>query len=320
MLTRSLLTILLLFLFVPGFSIGNEALIDSANGALAKGNLSEAVALYHRAIKRGENEATLFFNLGNALYQMDSLSLSVVYYRAAVERAPDYFRAYLNLATAYYMLDDMGSCIAIIQRGLHREPDNPKGLRLLGAAYQKITAWPQAVSTFERLYEIDPLSEEPYLCLSEIYKQLSDNESALRWLERYPENGKNRVYLLISLSELHKKEGRIEKALFCIREAFDLEPSNRWALYEMVVLQAEAGQTWVALDEARNGLSLFPDFPELAVLAGNIAFNQKRFDQAEHFYGWAADKGSAAGVVGLENLRSLRLSTDISASQNADNN
>jgi hypothetical protein len=51
---------------------------------------------------------------------------------------------------------------------------------------------------------------------------------------------------------------------------------------------------------------MFPDFAELALMGGNLAFEEELLEQAQFFYHTAREHGSAGAVVGLENVRRLR--------------
>jgi tetratricopeptide (TPR) repeat protein len=277
--------------------------LDEANIAYGKNQMLSAIVLYRKAALAGENPALCYFNLANAYFQIDSLPQSIVYYRACLGYAPDFFRAWLNLAIVYYTLDDVGSTIAAATRSLDLEPGNKKALLLLAASYRKAGATAEAAVTFEKLAEMDHELEDPPLALSEIYRELDDDESAIHWLLRYPESGKNRPYADLLLADLYQKRGDIDRALYYVKESFNADPTNRWALYQKVSLLERQGNDLVGLEEARRGLELFPDFCELAVLGGTIALRQGKIEEAERFYTIAKKNGSADGVIGLENVR-----------------
>jgi tetratricopeptide (TPR) repeat protein len=120
---------------------------------------------------------------------------------------------------------------------------------------------------------------------------------------RYPESGKNRAFAWLLLADLFQKQGNTDRALYYVNQAFDADPSNRWALYQKIALLEKQGNEMVALEEARRGLENFPAFAELAVLGGTLAFRQGKIAEAERFYAIAKKAGSADGVVGLENVR-----------------
>jgi len=60
------------------------------------------------------------------------------------------------------------------------------------------------------------------------------------------------------------------------------------------------------MEEAQEGLKHFPDFKELALYAGNLAFRLEKFIDAEHYYNMAAYLGSPGAISGLENVRIAR--------------
>jgi hypothetical protein len=52
---------------------------------------------------------------------------------------------------------------------------------------------------------------------------------------------------------------------------------------------------------------MLPSFAELALLGGNLAFELERLDEAQRLYTLARNNGSAGAVVGLENIRIVRM-------------
>jgi hypothetical protein len=74
----------------------------------------------------------------------------------------------------------------------------------------------------------------------------------------------------------------------------------------MAAILREQQRPLVALEEVKRGLQLFADFNELALLGGNIAFNEGLYDRAERFYAAAKAPGSADAIIGLENVRAAR--------------
>ncbi|HEX2956992.1 MAG TPA: hypothetical protein VHO70_09165, partial [Chitinispirillaceae bacterium] len=75
----------------------------------------------------------------------------------------------------------------------------------------------------------------------------------------------------------------------------------------IITLYEKTGNDLVALQEATNGLEIFPEFAELAVLAGEISFRHQKYDDAGRFFTIAKLQGSAAGERGLQNLREMEL-------------
>jgi tetratricopeptide (TPR) repeat protein len=287
----------------------SSGIIEQANDLYDKGKLYEAIALYKKASLSGENRAICYFNLGNAYFQLDSIPQSIVYYQATVSLAPDFFRGHLNLAISYYTLDDLGRCVASVKRSLEIEPDNEKALLLLGTCYRKLKANSEAVIIFEQLIRLNPQKDEPYIALAEIYKELLDNDEALKWLSRCPESGKNEYYINLLKAEICEAAQDREKALLYLTTAFNSNRNDKWLLYRIVSLYLDVGNDLVALQHAAGGLEQFPDFAELAVLAGEISFKNQKYDEAKHFFTIAKMNGNASGERGLQNLREINFDT-----------
>lgn len=304
---RPLRLTLVCLLLLSSATLRAGELLDRANEAYNGGEPHRAIELYRKAALGGENPALCYFNMANAYYQMDSLPQCIVYYRACIGYAPEFFRAYLNLAIAYFSLEELGSTIATARRALSLEPGDEKATMILAAAYRKAGAYPEAIATFEQLAAAYPENEEPPVALAEMFRELGDTPEAITWLQRYPADGKNKGYVNILLADLYESRGEIERALYYLREAWDIDTSNRWVFYRIIELHKKVGNTLIALEQAQRGVETMPSFAELALLGGNLAFELDRLDEAERLYTIARNSGSAGAVVGLENIRIVRM-------------
>ena len=278
------------------------AVLDEPNNLYTKGDMRGAAALYKKAAREGENPTLCYFNLANAYFQSDSLAQALVYYKACVETAPEFFRGRLNLAIAYYTLDDLGECIAEAKRAVELDGENQKALFILAAAYRKANALPEAIVAFEQLAQAFPDMEEPCVALGEMYRELGDPIEAVKWFAQYPQSGKNGAYVQRALAEIYESENDMVRALFCLQKSFEKDHGQPWVYYRMVELNEKSGNALVALENAKEGVRLFPKFPDLALLAGTIAFKLERYDEARRYYDIARKNGSAAAIVGLDNV------------------
>jgi tetratricopeptide (TPR) repeat protein len=282
------------------------SLLDDANKLYGAGKLTEAINLYKKASLSGENPALCAYNAANAYFQLDSLPRSIVYYQLCIEAAPEFYKAYLNLAVVYFTLNDMGNCIVTMREGLKLDPLQQKGSLLLATAYRKCGAIAQSITAFEDLATAYPQMEEPYIALGEIYRDLNDPDLAIRWLESYPSGGKNGAYVALALADLYETTGNLDRALYYLDRSYNFDKSKKWTLYRIVSTQQKIGNELVALETARGGLEMFPDFSPLTVLAGTIAFSRGFLGEAETYFTVGEKLGSPEAVAGLENVRSQR--------------
>lgn len=296
-----------LLLLISFVSLLSAAYLDQASEALQEGNADRAIELYRKAALNGENPVLSYFNMGNAYFQLDSIPQSILYYRAAVNYAPDFFRGWLNLATAYYKLEDMGEAIAAVRRALLLDPQHPQAMFILGTAYRSTQAHAEAIITYEKLLSFHDDYAEAYIAMGELYSDLEDYDASLKWLGRYPEDGSEEGYVNILKAEIAGKTGDDSRELYYLREAFEANQDNQWILFRIVESLIKQKNTLVALEEVDRGLELFPKFGDLAVLGANLAFEQENLDLTEKYYMVARNNGNPNAVIGLENIRIMRM-------------
>jgi tetratricopeptide (TPR) repeat protein len=145
-----------------------------------------------------------------------------------------------------------------------------------------------------------------YLQLGQLYRNLNDYESAIKWLSDFPTNGKNYPYVLLLISDIYDQAGDLSRSLFYLQKSFDIDPKKKNTYFRIVQVQRRMGNDFVALETAMQGMGLFPDYPELAIEAGNIAYNRGLFEKADFCYQKAYALGSPQAVIGIENVRIIR--------------
>lgn len=300
---NNLIKFIVIILFVLTFAkISFSKHLQEANELYNKGKFREAIVVYKKALKEGENRTLVYFNLANTYFQLDSLPQAIVYYRAAVEEAPDFFRGHLNLAITYYSLEDIGNAIASVKRALELEPTNRKAQLILAACYRKIGATKEAIIAFEQLLEKDN-NPDYLIALGELYTSLDDYETANKYLEEYPENGNKREYVLKLLAENYRKLGLYNKVVFVLQKAIELKPSDLWLHLTFCQTLESMGNIAVAFEEAKKIQLQYPEWGEIALFAGNCALKLGKLAEAEYYYNIAKARGIAGAITGLENVK-----------------
>lgn len=284
-------------------SLNASTFIEQAQLEYEKGNYQDAISFYQKAIDNDENKTLSYFNMANAAFQLNDIYKAIVFYRSSIKSAPDFFVAYQNLAIAYYTLNDMSKTISTVTLALQLEPQNEKCQILLGAAYREAGSIEKAILQFEKIVNMNHEKFDLYVPLAEMYRLLNDNYTALSWLDNYPESEENFNYALQLKADIYEDLGEIDQACFYLNKVFEQASDNKWAIFRLALLQQRNGNINSAFETASRGASLFPKFKDIALLAGNCAFEQKKYSQAESFYERASSLGSAEAIIGLENIR-----------------
>lgn len=277
--------------------------LDAANELYAAGKYHQAVAAYRGALDRGANPAVACFNLGNSYYQLDSTAAAIVCYETAVREAPEFDRALLNLGILYYSMDALGEAVAVLERARRLNGDDPQILLTLGSAYTKLRHYRRAVPLLEQVVAIDSTRTECWFVLFDVNRTLGDFDEARRCLERYPDDGSRVADKYQLLGELAEEQLGSREAVFYYQRLVDLAPGRRSAHTRLVKALFDNGNTLSAIQQAHQSLRAFGDFADLALMAGNRAYEAGVYNAAEELYAEAYRLGRAGGLVGLRNLR-----------------
>ncbi len=280
----------------------NADALDDANERYREGAYAEAIRTYRVALTEGANPAVVWYNLGNSYYQLDSLAEAAVCYETALLEAPDFCKAYLNLGVLHYNAGDPAASIASLERAAECDSANSRVLLVLAASYRQLEAWGAAVPPLERVVESAPYRAEPRFMLFDIYRVLGEYDTARAWLDGVPDTSTHAAEKYRLLGELAEEAYGPKEAAYYFGRLVDIDPQRRWAWFRLCRALFEQDAVLSGLDMARDALGRFDDFAELALLAGNKAFEHGYLRRAEEFYRQAFRLGSPGAVVGIQNL------------------
>jgi len=276
--------------------------LSDANELYRQEKFPEAIAAYRRALDQGANPSMAWFNLGNTYYRIDSVAAAAVCYQSALQEAPDFCRAHLNLGILYYNMDLLGPAAAALERARACDPANAQALLILAAVYHRLEPYAAAVPLAGPVAVLEPGRHEPYFLLFEINRELGDWTEARSWLERWPDSLGHAADKYQMLGELAEEYAGPREAAVYLRRLIEIAPDRRWGWFRLVRCLLEQDAVLSGLELAEEALERFRDFAELALLAGNRAFDEGYLRRAEGFYRAAYRIGSPGGAVGIQNL------------------
>ena len=99
---KKIILLLSLLSFSFGFS-QNKVLFNEATEFYNNGEYSAAIENYEQIIENGEHSASLYFNLGNCYYKLNSIGPSIYYYEKALLLSPNNKEIQNNLRFAQNM-------------------------------------------------------------------------------------------------------------------------------------------------------------------------------------------------------------------------
>jgi len=285
------------------FSLHANSLFDQGNELYRQGKFEKAIKIYEQVLEQDVNRTLVYYNMGNAWYQLSNLTKATACYKMTITESPDFFPGYLNLGIVLHELADWPSTIVILEEARTVEPLNQQVLLILSVAYKNLKVYSEAIRCLKEALALDSTQYNCYFLLYDIYQEIDDWYEAQYYLKKYPDSGSRADEKYRLLGGIAEIEENWEYAMQCYRRQINISPNNKWAWYKIIEISSLTGKPLLAIDYAHTALQQYPDFGELALLAGNIAFNTSQWDHAEQFYRQASRSGEARGLIGLQNIK-----------------
>ena len=241
-----------------------------------QGSFEKAIAQWQEAVRLSPGFWSGYFNLGNALHQMNRTEDAVAYYRKTIELEPEHVRSHNNLGVALQTLGRPREAIQHFRKALRHGSDTAEAHRNLGAALVERGSFQEAAVHFRRALEIGPGSVELQI---ELYNNLG---SALAAQGRLPEATQNFGEALrrdsrsadahSNLGNILARQGKIDESLGHLRQALNLEPESPEIQGNFGLVLIKASKFDQARVYLRQAVGSRPDWPApLTALAWVLA-------------------------------------------------
>lgn len=236
---RTLLLAALTAIFLGGYSFGQEefeAVVEEAKQAYEAGNLSAAEELYREAISLDEQNAALYYNLGNVYYDIGSYGEAIAAYENSIDRGAEDLRVYYNLGNAYYQHGNFDAALAAYRDARKAEEgEGPDGRLTVNTA--------KALLQLDRPAEARSLLEEQlsrssgdalaWFHLGNIAYDEGAYEEAASHYARAAENGDAFTRAEFNLGNTLYRLGSYREAAAAFDAVVSREPENRDAIYNL---------------------------------------------------------------------------------------
>jgi tetratricopeptide (TPR) repeat protein len=92
--------LIFLFLFTGLIRVSSQEIIQQANEAYTRGEFTQAIDLYQKAIEEYGISADIYYNTGNCYYRINKIAPSILYYERALLLSPENKDVRFNLEIA----------------------------------------------------------------------------------------------------------------------------------------------------------------------------------------------------------------------------
>ena len=216
-------------------------------------------------IKR-EKSSEASYKLGIA-YLNDAapnMQKALIEFSKAIEINPDNKEAHYALGHVYAQRQDYSKAIESFKKAIAIDPVYSEAHNYLGKGYEALGRDAEAILAYqEALKNLQYTTPQlPYWNLGLIYVRQKQYDQALEAFQQArkiePANG----VVLAKMAETSLQKGDVEKALFFLKEAVAITPSDPIAHYQLAVFYLEKGPREFASAEFEKVISLAPQSKE----------------------------------------------------------
>ena len=283
--------------------LGAEYLFNRAQDLYSKGDFGKARLLYHKAMDRGGNPATISFQIGNTWFRENNFARAAAAYRRASRyeskwQAPALF----NYGTSLFRLKQFGPAIAAYERSLRLNPDNPDAWVLLAEIHLKAKNPVGAQRALEKVLKLNQGDISSLYQLAELHMQMGESHRSLDIIRKAHIANPQENDFLFYLGDLHRSLGQMNEAKKAYQQGLIANPEQVEVLYKLADVFTELGNSFQAMETLRKIQRIDPKFTDAAVFLGNLSFDAGWLDRAKEAYLSAAKAGNKEGMLGLRNI------------------
>lgn len=264
-----------------------EQLTEKAYEFQSKGNFSEALNYFRRAIKIGAKDPFLYVNYGSVLKKQGELLEAEAAYRRSIELKPDFAITYAKLANLLWDLNKLKEAELAYRKSIELKPDFAV-YNDLGALLIDLGKYQEARLSLKKAIKMQPSFAKPYCNLGNFFlisgKYQKASEAYLKAIKLQPEFSiahKN-------LGSLFRDQGELKKAELHTRKAIELQPNFADAYCTLGSIYFDLSKHQEALDAYQEVIKINPKYPriynQITLLLENTNYYKIDFTKLENLF------------------------------------
>ncbi len=230
---------------------------DVAAELVSKGQITESLPQWRKAVDLDPEDEKARVNLGFALDHQGLIDEAIEQYRKAIEIAPEHASAYDNLALDLLQRGKLQEAIEAWTSGLSIEPANAKAQANIGTALYQTGRIDDAIAHCRKALEIDSSVSDAHNTLGLAYAKQGRLDDAVEQFQAAVAANSASLQYQNNLARVLAQQGRYQEAIPHMERAAVL--SNRTepvVLSLLAAMYAQVGRFQDALDSARQAQEL----------------------------------------------------------------
>ena len=204
--------------------------------------------------------AQVYYNLGNAYFELEKYSLAVSAYLNALALDNTLPQAGYNLARVYIESKDYEKGLAALAELLEQDPGNSLVLSTIGWTYYLSADYEKALETFDQILQRTPTDERGLYNAAVLSLKLDRKEAALGYFRRLYSKTEE-AETLYRIASLYMDLRRWEDAIDALNEYLAKNPKDTAAHYDLGIAYTAERHYGKALSMFQTGIELGADDP-----------------------------------------------------------
>jgi tetratricopeptide (TPR) repeat protein len=249
-----------------------------------RGQVTEAIAMFRKALEIKPDNVQPCYNLGNVLAKSRRIDEAITQYEKAVELKPDFAEAQNNLGSALSVRGQNDQAIVHYRKALEIKPDYVEAYYSLGNALAKSQRFDEAITQYEKALELKPDYAEAQSNFGLALAMLGRFDQAIAHYRKALEIKPDYAEAHYNLGDALAKSRRVDEAITQYEKALDLKPDYAEVHNALGAVLAGMGRGDGAIDHYRKALRIMPDYVEAHNNLGVALGRSGQFDEAiAHF-------------------------------------
>jgi tetratricopeptide (TPR) repeat protein len=266
-------------------SAGNDfkSLFGLGTVCLELGNFAEAADAFQQTLLVNPSHAPTYLGLGQALAEQGRLEEAGVHLRKALAIRPNYTDAINGLGIVLAAQRKQRKAISCFRQVVRLRPGDTVAHANLGNALQQLGRVDDALASLQEALRLDPANAGASYNLGFVLQAQEKWQEAAAAFERAVRAGD--AAALNERAKTLRRQGRLDEAESCLREAIRLCPDYAEAYHTLGVVLVKQERLTEAIANYREVIRLKPDHASahrnlgLALLtAGNFAAGWKEYE------------------------------------------
>jgi tetratricopeptide (TPR) repeat protein len=270
----------------------NSVAHNGLGNALAKrGNKSQAIAEYRKALQINPGYKVAHYNLGIALSDSGKTDEAVAEYRVALRLDPNYAEAHNNLGVALMADNEREDAVVEYSKALAVEPDYAEARYNLGNALLQAGNVDAAITQYRQALEVTPKDARILNNLGIALSIKGDDKGALAQYRKALAANPDFVDAHFDLGVALVKDNRLDEAATEYRQALKLNPNYAKARFGLGKVLLRKGDLEAALACFQKPAAINPPTVAIWLNLGDDLLRHEDVEEAIICYRQATEAG-----------------------------